>query len=167
MAITDITGVNEEALNLKNMMDTVLERVQATFQSYNVPLPERQYWTMGTPAVDCEQLVVAFIQTYLGLPGDEAATPQRCNMPRTAVLNISIAREVPTVGQGGRPPTGTKIEEASYISAVDTWVLMESMKQFDPWDETGPGMGVIATVEATAPAGGFTVVSMQISMVIP
>lgn len=167
MAIIDISGVESEALNLKDMMDKVLEKVQATYVSYNVPLPERQYWTMGTPAIDCEQLVVSFIQMYLGTPGDEASTPQRCNMPRTAVLSISVAREVPTVSQGGRPPTGAKIEESSYISAVDSWVLMEAMKQFDPWDETGPGMGVIATVEATAPAGGYTVVAMQISMVVP
>jgi hypothetical protein len=88
-------------------------------------------------------------------------------MPRSAVISISVAREIPTVGQGGRPPSGTTIEQASYISAVDAWVLLESINQFDQWDEVGSGMGVIATVEGTTPAGGFQVTTMQLTMVVP
>ncbi len=167
MAITDISGVDTQALNLKLMLDRALEKVEAVFQSYDVPLPERRYWTIGTPAIDCEQLVVSFVQAYLGTPGDEASTPQRCHMPRSAVIAISVAREIPTVGQGGRPPSGQTIEQASYISAIDAWVLLESLNQFDQWDEVGSGMGVIATVEGTTPAGGFQVTTMQLTMVVP
>ena len=58
----DISGVSEEATNLRDMMQGVLERIQAVFQSYNVALPSRCYWTMGQPAIDCEQLVVSFAQ---------------------------------------------------------------------------------------------------------
>lgn len=167
MAVVDISGVSSEALNLKLMLDRALEKVEAVFQSYGVPLPERRYWTIGAPAIDCEQLVVSFVQAYLGTPGDEAATPQRCHMPRSAVISISVAREIPTVGQNGRPPTGTTIEQASYISAVDAWVLLDSLNQFDQWDEGDFGMGVIATVEGTTPAGGFQVTTMQLTMVVP
>lgn len=167
MAIVDISGVSSEALNLKNLLDGVLEKTVSTFQSYNVPLPERRYWTLGEPAIDCDQLVVSFTQLYLGTPGDEASTPQRCHQPRSAVVTISLAREVPTSGQNGRPPSGQTIEEASYISAVDSWVLMESVNLFDQWDDVGFGMGVIATVEATTAAGGFEVVTMQLTMVVP
>lgn len=167
MGTVDISGVQSEALNLKVMLDRALEKVEAVFQSYQVPLPERRYWTIGAPAIDCEQLVVSFVQAYLGTPGDEAATPQRCHMPRSAVISISVAREIPTVGQGGRPPSGQTIEQASYISAVDAWVLLESLNQFDQWDEVGSGMGVIATVEGTTPAGGFQVTTMQLTMVVP
>lgn len=163
----DISDVSTDALNLKNMLDGVLERLESVFLSYNVKLPERRYWTMGTPAIDCEQVVVSFIQIYLGMPGDQASTPQRCSMPRTAVLGVSIAREVPTAGQNGRPPTAEQIEHSSYRSAIDAWVLMESMKLFDQWDEIGLGAGVIATVEAPAIEGGFSVINMQISMVVP
>ena len=92
-AIYDVSSVDPDALSLKNMMDQVLEKVTSVFTSYGVPLPVRCYWTMGDPAIDCEQLVVSFVQVYLGMPGDQAATPQRCHMPRTAVLTISIARE--------------------------------------------------------------------------
>ena len=53
----DLSGVSEDAVNLRDMMAGVLERVQNVFQSYNVELPNRRYWTMATPAIDCEQLV--------------------------------------------------------------------------------------------------------------
>ena len=166
-AVYDVSNVDPDALSLKNMMDQVLEQVTSVLTSYGVPLPARCYWTMGNPAIDCEQLVVSFIQMYLGTPGDQASTPQRCHMPRTAVLAISIAREVPVVGVNGRPPSAEKIEAGSALSAVDAWVLMESMKSFDPWDETGLGLGVIATVDAPTVEGGFQLVNMQLSVVVP
>ena len=39
----DLTGVSEDAVNLRDMMEGVLERVQNVFQSYNVELPQRRY----------------------------------------------------------------------------------------------------------------------------
>lgn len=163
----DYVGVTEGATNLRDMLSGVLERVQNVFQSYNVNLPHRQYWTMGQPAIDCDQVVVSFIQMYLGAPGDEASTPQRCNMPRSAVLSISIARAVPTVGPNGRAPSPEKIEEASAQTAIDAWVLMESVREFDMWDESGYGLGVIATVDITPPEGGFQSVNMQVTLAVP
>lgn len=167
MPIIDITNVSEDGLNLKELLEGVLARVATVFASYNVPLPNRQYWSMGQPAIDCEQLVVSFIQMYLGPPGDQASTPQRCNMPRTAVMTISLAREVPVVGQNGRPPEPSKIQQAAEISAVDAWVLMQSVNLFDMWEEGGYGVGVIATVDAPSSEGGFQVVNMQITMAVP
>jgi len=162
----NIGDFSEDALNLKYMMDGILEKVETVFQSYNVPLPQRRYWTMGTPAIDCDQVVVSFSQMYLGTPGDQVNTPQRCNVPRTAIVNISIAREVPTVGMNGRPPTGEKIQQGAALSAVDAWVLMASMKSFDMWDGIF-GLGVMATVEAGDIEGGFQVVTMELTLAVP
>jgi hypothetical protein len=167
MAAYKVSEVHPDALDLKELLEGVLERVVTIFESYNVPLPSRRYWTMGTPAIDCEQLVVSFIQMYLGSPGDQASTPQRCTMPRSAVMTISLAREVPTVGQNGRPPEGHKIQEYAEISAVDAWVLMQSINALDMWEEGGFGVGVIATVDASPSEGGFEVVNMQITMAVP
>jgi len=167
MSVRDITDVSSEALSLKNMLDEVLQRVESVYTSYNVPIPSRRYWTMGQPTIDCEQLAISFIQMYLGTPGDQASTPQKCHMPKTAVVVISVAREVPVVGVNGRPPTAEKIEEGSYLSAIDAWILMEAMKVLDPWDDFSVGMGVIATVEAPTIEGGFSVVNMQLSLVVP
>lgn len=167
MATIDVTGVSEEALHLKNMMDGILERVQNIYQSYNVPLPSRQYWTIGTPAIDCEQLVVHFMQMYLGAPGSQVNEPQRCNMPRSATINISVSREIAKVGQNGRPPSAEKIEQTSSSSAVDAWVLMDSVKLLDQWDELGYGLGVIATIEVAQPEGGFQTITLQVTMAVP
>lgn len=167
MASYKVSEVHPDALDLKELLEGVLERVVSIFESYNVPLPSRQYWTMGPPAIDCEQLVVSFIQMYLGAPGDQASTPQRCTMPRSAVMTISLAREVPTVGQNGRPPEASKIQTYAEISAVDAWVLMQSINLLDMWEEGGFGVGVIATVDSPSSEGGFQVVNMQITMAVP
>jgi hypothetical protein len=163
----DGTGVLEDATNLRDMMDGVLERVETVFQSYNVSLPEKKYWMMGQPAIDCEQLVVSFIQMYLGSPGAQVGEPQRCNVPRSATINISIARATPIVSQNGRPPAPEKIKAASQTLAIDAWVLMQSINLLDQWDATGYGIGVIATLEVTAPEGGFQTTDLTITMAVP
>lgn len=163
----DLTGVSEDAVHLRDMMEGVLERVQNVFQSYNVELPVRRYWTMATPAVDCEQLVVYFQQLYLGAPGAEVGEPQRCHVPRSATVAISISRATPIVGQNGRPPAPEKIEEASEVMAIDAWVLMDSINQLDQWDETGYGVGVVATLDVSAPEGGFQTTTMVVTMAVP
>lgn len=163
----DLTGVSEDAVNLRDMMAGVLERVQNVFQSYNVELPQRRYWTMAQPAVDCEQLVVFFQQMYLGAPGAEVGEPQRCHVPRSATITVSIARATPIVSQNGRPPSPEKIEESSEVLAVDSWVLMEAINQLDQWDDTGYGVGVIATLQVGPPEGGFQTTDLTITMAVP
>lgn len=166
-SVVDFSNISDDATHVKNMLDGIVERVAAIYQSYNVPLPKRQYWTFGQPVVDCEQMVVALQQMYLGPPGDQASRPQRCNTVRTAVMNIMIAREAPTIGMNGRPPTAEQIEKSGYMTAVDSWVLMESLNLLDQWDDTGYGVGVIATLEAPGPEGGYQVVNLQVTMAVP
>jgi hypothetical protein len=163
----DLSGVTEGATNLRDMMQGVLERVEAVFQSYNVELPQRRYWTMAQPAIDCEQLVVYFQQLYLGPPGAQVGEPQRCHVPRSATITISIARATPIVGQNGRPPSPDKIQAASEILAYDAWVLMESINQLDQWDDTGYGVGVIGTLEVSPPEGGFQTTELVVTMAVP
>jgi hypothetical protein len=167
MPITSIDDVLENAYALRDLLDNVLDSVVSTFQSYNVPLPDRQYWTLGQVAVDCEQLCVVLSQVYLGAPGDPASTPQRCEVARSAVMTVSVARSIPTVGVNGRPPSPEKISQAAEISAVDAWVLISSINTFDQWESGGLGVGVIATVDIPPPEGGFQLVNMQITMAVP
>ena len=167
MAIVDISGVSAGALNLKNLMDGVLEKTVEVFEEYNVPLPSRQFWTVGEPAIDCEQLAVSFIQIYLGLPGNQASEPQRCQSPRSVVLTISISREIPVVGVNGKAPTGDKIEEASRIAVVDAWMFMELINKLDQWEPGEFGLGVIATADSSGFDGGFQTTAMQLTMTVP
>lgn len=167
MGITDASVVSQDALSLRNLLKELLARTIEVFEENNVPLPSRQYWTVGTPAVDCEQVVVAFQQIYLGPPGDQAGQPQRCTMPRSAVITISISREVPTVGSNGRAPSGDKIQEASEIAVVDAWVFMRLLNKIDQWEPGEFGLGVIATAESGGFDGGFQTTTMQLTMAVP
>jgi hypothetical protein len=159
--------VDESAFAVRDVMQGVLDRVVAIYSSYGVPLPSRQYWTMGNPAMDCEQLVVTFVQAYLGIPGDEASQAQKCNMPRSIVVSITVTREIPTVGQTGRTPTYEKIQDAAEISAVDSWILLSSLNLLDQWDDEGYGPGVIGTLTSMEPQGGLQTMNLQVTMVIP
>ena len=171
MAIIDVSTVDQRALHLNDFLDNVLARIVEVYDEYNVPLPDRQYWTVGEPAIDCEQLVLSFIQIYLGTPGDQASTPQRCTAPRSAVLTLSISREIPTVGNNGKGPSAEKIEDASRIAVVDAYMFMELIRRLDQWKEdTDPidfGMGVIATADTSGFDGGFQTTAMQLTMVVP
>lgn len=168
MAIVNTTGVSDDAKNLANMLQGVLDRVITAYDSYDMPLPGRRYYTFGVPTVECEQVVVSFIQMYLGTPGDEATQPRRCHDPRSATLNISISRAVPTTQANGNAPLADDIQDANRVAALDAWVLMESVNLLDVWGEEGyPGLGVIATVDGSQPEGGFTTTRMTITMAIP
>jgi hypothetical protein len=59
------------------------------------------------------------------------------------------------------------MEAASEILAIDSWVLMETINQLDQWDDTGYGVGVIATLDVSPPEGGFQTTSMTITMAVP
>ena len=159
--------VSADAKNLANLMQSVLNAVITTYTSYTMPLPGRRYYTLGSPAIDCEQVTVSMLQMYIGTPGDEATSPRRCNDPRSVTLLVQVSREVPTVGQNGRPPSGDSIQDGAEISAYDAWILLDSARTLDQWDPANFGLGVIATVEANSPEGGFQTVTMTITMAVP
>jgi hypothetical protein len=163
----DPATVSNDAKNLATLMQNVLNAVIDTYTSYTMPLPGRRYWTLGTPSVDCEQVVVSMLQMYIGSPGDEATSPRRCNDPRSVTLIVQVSREVPTVGTNGRAPSGDAIQDGSEISAYDAWILLDSARLLDQWDPANFGLGVIATVETSSPEGGFQTVSMTITMAVP
>lgn len=150
------------------MLDEVLTRVKAAYLASGVDLPDRAYWTLGTPAVDCEQVVVSFVQAYVGPPGDEAGVPQRCHSPRTAALTVTVSRCVPTIGTRGRVPKPSEIQAGSEQLAIDVWLLLDVAASLDSWDPLGgPGLGVIATADVSEPQGQYQSAVLNISMAIP
>lgn len=168
MTITDVSGATEESKNLANFLQEVLDRVISVYSSYNMPLPTRRYYTMATPVVDCEQVCVSFIQMYLGTPGDEASEPRRGQDPRSATVAVQVARAVPITQQSGQPPRPDDIQAAAEVSAYDAWILMESINALDTWSNEGPfGLGVIATIDADPPEGGFQTTRMTLTMAVP
>jgi len=164
----NVSGVSDDAKNLDNFMNEVLTRIVNVYESYSMPLPNRRYYTFGTPVVDCEQVAVSLVQIYLGAPGDQVTEPRRCSDPRTATINISVSREVPIAQQNGNPPTTQAMLEANKVVAYDSWVLMESINDLDTWASPGGfGLGVIATLDYEAPQGGFQTTVLTLTMAVP
>lgn len=156
-----------EVRSLVTMLDRLLEKIVAAYEQANVPLPERRYWTLSTPAWDCEQLVLSFVQAYVGPPGDEASEPQHCNSPLSAAIDVQVVRCIPTIGARNRIPSAEQIQEGSKALLIDAYLLLDISKDLDVWDEFGPGLGVIATVDVGEPQTGFQAVTLHLTAAIP
>lgn len=164
----DTSTVSPDAKHLSVTMQELLNRTISIFASYNLPIPTRRYYTLGDPAIDCEQVVVTFLQAYIGSPGDQANVPRRCSDPRSGTFNIYVTRAIPIAAVNGTPPTQDKIQNASEIIAYDAYVLLDSAAQLDTWaTQGGYGLGVIATVEARTAEGGYQSTVLTITIAIP
>jgi hypothetical protein len=163
----DLNAISPDAKALASFLQEILDRVIRVYESFSMPIPDRRYWTLGEPAVDCEQLVVAFIQMYLGAPGDEATEPKRCQDPRSATVHVRVSRKVPVVGPGGKAPSPDAIQDYSQLVAYDAWCLMDSAANLDAWSDNFPGLGVISTVEVDAPEGGYHTTILTLTAAIP
>ncbi len=159
-------GIEEDSLDLADLCQRTLDSVIDVYSAANVPLPTRRYWAVGAPAEDCAQVVVSFNQLYLGLPGDQASDAQRCGAPRSAVLNVYITRDYP-IGENAEPINTERLIRASEWVAVDSWLLMKSIKAFDVTALGTQGPGVIATIVPLAPSGALqtTVLNLTVAVI--
>ena len=157
--------INPDAFTLSNMMDRLLDRLIGIYEQQGVPLPLRRYWMMG-PEVpeDCEQAVVTYAQSYLGLPGDQASNAQNCIGPRTAVINIVITRNYP-IGQAAQAVSPEDIIAASKWAAADVTTLLWGLNELASV-EGMPGPAVIATVNVNPPLGGVQSTVLNLSMAL-
>lgn len=158
--------IDPEALNVKNAMDSILAGVVSIYDSLNVPLPTRRYWTIGDAVWDCEQVVVSYVQTYLGNPGDEATLPVSCRGPKSLVVNISVVREIKgSNNKNGKPPSPENMQESAEWSVVDSWILMDNLETLSPWEGYAPTM--IATTAVPPPSGGYNGIVLTLTTIVP
>jgi len=136
----------------------ILTSIQEIFAREGVALPVRQFVTAGMPAQDCEQVTVAFQQTYIGPPGDEASLPQRCDGPRSASYQIAITRCITTVDSRNNVPTPQQIQKDAQTLMRDAWILMTCIKEVDDY------LGVIVTLEASDAQGGLQSTMMTLTL---
>lgn len=139
----------------------LLAKVGEIFAQCGVPLPDRQYIALASPAQDCEQVTVAWQQSYIGPPGDEASAPQRCESPRSAVFQVVITRCIPVADDRNRAPKVDALTESSKALMQDAWLLLTSVNAMDDY------LGVIATVEAGEAQGGLQSVILTLTLGVP
>jgi len=158
-------AVSPDVLVLRNLLQRTLETTVAIFESYNVPLPLRQYWCLGQAAEDCAQVTVVYTGGYLGLPGGQQSEPQACNGPKSATILINITRDLPQ-GPNGNPATPTQIQEASDWGAIDAWVLLSELRNYDLSSLGTPGAGVTATVTVAPPSGFVQTTTLTLTQAV-
>lgn len=155
-------ALSPDDLRLVTLGRTILAGVVDGYAARSISLPERQYLTVGIPANDCEQLVVAWQQNYLGTPGDEASLPQPCDVPRTAVFSVQVCRTMPVVSDSGKAPKAEDIQRRSEAIMVDAQVLFEIVSYIDPF-----GLGLIVTCDVIEVSGGLACIQVQTTLAIP
>ena len=160
----------DESAGVFVLLHDILAAVEACYDDTHVPLPERRLVAASTQPVDCEQLVVSFGQLYLGLPGDEAQQPVRCDSAMTVVAEVALTRCVakPSASRTMvRAATPEHLAESAQLVLRDAFLLLACGRYMDFWDPFGPGMGVIATVDVADPTGGYQTTTLTITGALP
>lgn len=165
----DKYAIDEDVFQLRDAMHSILAGLESVYQSYNVPMPERRFWTIGdTPAVDCDQIAVSLLQMYLGAPGDDAQIPQNCNGIRSMVVQIKVARKralPPPNARSVVAPTVEQIQNDATWSSVDATTIMNGIGSLD-FFSVGTPMA-IATATADGFDGDYFVTTVQLTVAVP
>lgn len=91
------------------------------------PLPDRQYVHAGEVSFDCDELVVTGVGLFQGQPNLPVDfTPIRCEVPRTARLEVWLVRCVPAIDDDGAPEPAEETESAHDI-LTDLWMVPQAI----------------------------------------
>lgn len=161
----DALGLDDDYLTIVNTLQRVLETTITAFDQAGMPLPARRYYTFNDASEDCAQLVVLFRQSYLGSPGDQASLPQRCSGPKSAVIEIEVSRDYP-IGANGKAISEARRIAAAKVAGVDAYILFNALNEFDKFEDGGPGLGAIATVQVAKPNGGIQTTTMLLTVAL-
>jgi hypothetical protein len=135
---------------IPKFVDTAMRDIAEHYETkVNVPLPARRYWTIGTTAHDCEQMVLAVQQMFLGTAENPLETTQ-CNGPRGLTFTVEVVRCVPGLSNRGQPPAADAVETASVHPVIDMEIMLDLAKYFDPFL-----LGVVVNVDPITADGGF------------
>lgn len=134
---------------LPGWLDEGFHCVLDRYISAGVTPPDRQYWTIGSTAHDCEQIVLAVQQMFLGTADAPLGTTQ-CGGPRSVTFTIEVIRCVPTMNNRGQAPAAEAIETSSVNPVIDMEILMDAAACFDPFNS-----GIVVTIDVIPAGGGF------------
>jgi hypothetical protein len=158
----------------------LLAAVVACFDDADVDLPARRYVAPGAAelvAHDCEQVTVALVQTYAGLPASAGqqlvptpAHPGRQHLP-TGVFEVAIVRCAPTADDDGEPPDAEDLDDAGAAFLADAALLLQAAQAgvrsgVFTSDTPGsqPSSAANGPVIPIGPEGGFVASRIQVSV---
>ena len=158
-------------LSIYNLMQMMMDEVNATYAEAGVELPSKQcfdsYGAGQTPH-DCEQVSISFEQMYNGLPGAPEQVPGKCYSPRTGVFVIEVTRCVPTLekNRAGKLalPSVAKLDEMAKQQSADAWLLMDAGLRAA---EAANYLGGLSDVAFTPESGGYQSAVLNLVLGIP
>lgn len=125
---------------LVDLAQAVLDAVVARWDAWDgdpdlphlKPLPARQLVTVGTPAADCEQVVVGVERVFGaggGNPAQERIIPLTEGAPylQTAVFAIEILRCVTVPDAQKRPPKPDTMSGEAFVQLTDQEAVLECL----------------------------------------
>lgn len=110
--------------------------------------PARRYVSPHRPPADCAQVTVHVDSVGRGIPGQPQLGPQTPGVAQGAhsILVGRVLRDVPTVKDGGKPPTAQAIDDAAAVILRDLWDLFDTARSLASSLET---CDKVATFQAT------------------
>lgn len=150
---TDVTEVPDptyaSSFVLPAKLDEWVAAIVDHYANVGVPLPDRRYWTISGAAADCEQMVLAVQQMFLGTAA-EPTELTTCNGPRGVTFTLQVLRCVPTVDRRGQAPAAENIEAASVDPVIDMEIFLDLAAIFDEFHA-----GIMVTIDPIPAQGGY------------
>jgi hypothetical protein len=137
---------------------TLLDVLAARLPDVGYSIPARRYVTIGIPAIDCDQLVVAVDRVigHEGNPSVETTNPLRCLTMRAVELSIWLVRCAPVLRDDGSPPAASAIQTAALEVAEDPPRILQALLDAYRDGDLGSIWGVVFLDWRAIPAqGGF------------
>lgn len=153
-------------LDLSTLAHDLLASVVGRLTAAGIVLPTRRYVWVGAVAVDCEQVVVSYEQSFLGLPGLQDASAIQCSVLRSAQFAISIIRCVPSPDRSGTPPSVESLDAVATVMLTDALELMRQVVtgyRDRDFSSTCDSMSILNVVPV-GPSGGYGGVTMHVQV---
>lgn len=136
----------------------LLDTVVAHYVTAGVALPDRQFVSDGTPAWDCEQVVVYVERTFSGTLENENTRPLNCLVVRSAQMVVEIARCTPVFASeyDDSPPAADAIQAVSRQVLADSMHMTNAIVAAHQAGELGGCKGLaLVEWESLGPQGGL------------
>jgi hypothetical protein len=146
----DVYLVDRDSPLIPQFMDFALAQVVSEYIAQKALLPERRYWTIGSEAFECEQVVLSAQTAVLGTAGAPVDL-SKCTGPRSLSFNVQIVRCTPIGASRGRAPSAQSIQDAANPTATDMDIMIYHLPaRFDVYQT-----GIVASVSASSAEGGL------------
>lgn len=151
------TGTDETPSRAFDLMNAVMAELVGAYAELGSTPPDRRYVWIGTPAVDCEQLVISYNRIYTGIPAQEANEPLYLPVVQRVVeMRVEVHRCVPVLDDNAAPPDPDTMQAAAQTIIEDAWIVRRALENY-PSGDMLRSVGLEEQIEAQGGFAGFSI----------